>query len=388
MSFSFLSDNRSSDRKNIKNTVIPSIVQTMQDDIKAIERGGKEPILAYGNEGEEQSSVRNTSSKPPVNPFGEEGEELSQIHTEETKPTENPFGVAPQPKKDIPGEFSQSRNMTSGVSPTILEGELLVDHFQRKRGLLVIIGIVATMLLLVLVGAYYYFFVSKQTAEPLAPQAAVQNSPETVTENIQKELPYALDKPNYLSINTETVSSLDIQKTLLQAAFLIRDASIAQPVEFLITDQNNNPIAFNRFAFLFNLDIAPDVFTLIDEPFSLYIYNDAGSMRLGLDLTLKDQATVLSTLPKIESTLPYAFRALILESDVTVLKNVEFRSGAYSPRSQTALNDGSAGQEVSLRYANIDSRQGWSMDYAITNNHWYIGTSKNTLRALLDTIGK
>lgn len=388
MPFSFLSDNRSSDRKNIKDTVIPSIVQTMQDDIKTIERGGKEMTLAYGNGGEKQTSVQNTSSKPLVNPFSEEGEELSQIHTEETKPTENPFGVAPQPRKDIPGEFSRSLNMTSGVSPTILEGELLVDHSQRKRGLIVIIGIVAIMLLLVSAGAYYYFVTSKQASEPLAPQAAVQNDPGQATKNVQKELPYALDKPNYLSINTETVSPLDIQKTLLQAAFLIQEASIMQPVEFLITDQNNNPIAFNRFVFLFNLDIAPDALTLIDEPFSLYIYNDAGSMRLGLDLTLKDQATILATLPKIESTLPYAFRALILESNVTVLKNIEFHSGVYSPRSQTALNDGPVGQKVSLRYANIDSRQGWSMDYAITNNHWYIGTSKNTLRALLDASGK
>lgn len=390
MSFSFFSKDKPTARETAGNTVAPSAVRTMRDDIEAIKNGTDETTFKETARGEASVSfVSNIPSKPPINPVSKE-ENPFREYVEDGGRTENPFGVASKLKKPVPGVFSQATNTKSGVTPMIIEGEMILDQPTGKRSIFIIGGMVIIILLLVSAGGYYYFFVAgKQVAKPIVPENIAQKYPPKVAEDIPKELPYALDKANYLSINTEVVSPADIQKILLQVASRIKESSTTKPVEFLITDQNNNPIAFNRFAFLLKLEITPDILALIDETFSLYVYNDAGNVRLGLDLQLKDQTVALSAIPKIESTLPYAFRALILDQNVNIAKAIPFKSNTYSPRLRTISGqDKTSDKQIPLRYANIDVGYDWSMDYALTNNHWYIGMSKNTLRVLLDTLVK
>jgi hypothetical protein len=93
-------------------------------------------------------------------------------------------------------------------------------------------------------------------------------------------------------------------------------------------------------------------------------------MRLGLVLSVKDEQVFLQALPKSESTLPYALQSLFLEQGVSVPKTTSFASNTY--------------KEFPVRYANIDVARNLSIDFTVAKNHWYIGTSKATLRALLD----
>jgi len=394
MSFPFFSKDEPIVRKNAENMTAPSVMRTMRGDIEAIKNGTNDSVFFQNNQEERMVSFTpGIPSKSSIDSPVKEGNPFRE-YTRDERQIKNPFGVTSTLKRSIPGVFSQATNEKSGVTPMITEGEIISDQPKGRKNIFIVGGIVMIILLLVSTGGYYYFFVAgKQVAEPTVPENIIQKYPSRVAEDIPKELPYALDKANYLSVNTEVVSPADIEKILFQVASRIKEASITQPIEFLITDQNNNPIAFNRFVFLLKLEIAPDILALIDETFSLYAYNDAGNVRLGLDLKLKDQPALLSALPKKEDALPYALRALILEQNVNVAKTILFKSNTYTSRLQTrAGQDGNSdkqiGQEFSLRYANIDISRNLSVDYVITNNHWYIGMSRNTLRVLLDTVAK
>jgi hypothetical protein len=370
MAFSFLSKDKSSDQETIrKSPRISAVVRTMKEDMENIKnKGGNQDFDERKQIEIPKKSVQNSSTATPVNPFSEEGERLFQSQVENK--TTNPFDTSALPRENSYAKYPPQQDIRAGLVPMTLEGELLSNHLKGKKGFYGIIAVVFVTFILIAGGIYYYYLSENKGNDVVVSDVTVQLNPDTTPENIPKELPYALDKPNYLPINTETVSSLDIKKTLYQAATRIKEASIAQPVEFLVTDQNNNPLAFSRFAYLLKLNLDLDTLTMIDENFSLFIYNDASNMRLGLALTMKNQPTMVLAVSKIENTLPNAFQALILETNINVPKAVIFKSGTY--------------KQFSPRYANLDASQNLSLDYVLFGNHWYIGTSKNTLRAILD----
>lgn len=219
-------------------------------------------------------------------------------------------------------------------------------------------------------GLFWYFFMRELESQVPAPTVP----PQVMIEVVQvEELPYSVENPNYLPFDTETVTVAGFQELLKQASARMREANMAQPVEFYLTDKNNNPIAFSRFAYLMNIEAKPEFLAQFDEKFSLFLYNDAGQPRIGLMLSpLPAVITALFEAQK-EGSIPAAFGSLLYEG-VTVPKDVSFRSGTY--------------QEQTVRYVNIDISKNISFDHAVTKTKWFIGTSKDTLRAMLDVVSE
>lgn len=233
------------------------------------------------------------------------------------------------------------------------------------------IGIIGVLL----VGGMVYWYMTQSGETAVAPEAvpAVTETTIRVTP-VEPEptpvLPFSLTGPNYLSLDTETVTEASFQVLLSEKKQAIVEAGIVQPVEFLLTDKNNNPVAFSRVAYLMNIDLSQPFLASIAESFSLYLYNDQGRVRPGLALSFGtvDGPTLFAK--EREGSFPSAFRSFLYEG-MTVPREVTFRSGAY--RDQT------------VRYVNIDETTQTSFDYALRGTTWFIGTSKETLRALLDT---
>ena len=218
-------------------------------------------------------------------------------------------------------------------------------------------------------GAWYFLAqkpeaVSENTVEPPLEIPVVMPSP------APQALPYAVDKPNYLSLDVETVTSEEIERITRETALRIAEAGITSPVEFLMTDQKNNPIAFSRLAYLLRLDIPSDLLVQIDEAFSIYVYNVNGQPRLGALLELKDEVLTTEAIAKYEADIPSGFRPLLFGSSIAVPEKAVFRSGEYE------------GQPV--RFFNIDGAQNISLDYALRGKEWYLGNSKEVLHAILD----
>ncbi len=355
-------------------------VRTMQDDLKNIENGGQgslQPPAEIGQYKSADTAFGAGAASLAVNPFSEEGEQLFQTQAKEAGNQQgNPFGVVPNRPNSRPFlDFSQQPILENGLTSLVKRGELLSNHATVSRKSLWIGGIGDVIVLLVLAGIAYFFLGNKEQPLVSVPFPAIIEKISEIPENsTPKQSPFSKDSPNYLSFNTETVSPENIRQAFSQAANRIKEADIREPIEFLITDQNNNPLAFSRFAFLLKLSLDPDMIALVDEAFSVYVYNDFGYPRLGLVLTFRDIQAATSLIEKTEAGMPYALRGLILEPNISVGKNLSFRSTAYD--------------QFSVRFANIESNQNISFDYSLYGSQLFAGMSKNTLRAILDANAK
>jgi hypothetical protein len=180
---------------------------------------------------------------------------------------ETPFAPA---KPQVSGSLPPEQSIASASFPT-----------KKKRSFPFLWGGSILLLLLIAAGVGYVVYSSRQSEAPLpdpAPLPAVEQSSTPAV----PEAPFALDKPNSISLNTETSTPESIEAALRERGEEILRANITQPVEFVIADQNSNPIALSRFAFLSGLALDPTLLSTFDEPFTIYLYNDAGSIRRAL----------------------------------------------------------------------------------------------------------
>jgi hypothetical protein len=381
--------NKSSD----KTSKAAFAIRTMRDDLESIK-----------NE-ESQNIPPITSSAPQAVKLSKDKKMVEKEEGREEKISQNPFGIASDnaPKQtssySSPAPYSTARNSMSaspiqpviedGLAPIEPLGGILINQESHRKIKWLIIFVVL-LFFFTAGGLWYFFFGGKRLFNHTKEQVmeflllsdinVIENIP---TINIPKiiegntvptQKPFSSDKPNFLPFNTETVSSEDIRATFSQIATRLKETNITEPVEFLVTDQNNNPIAFNRFAFLLKLDVDPEVLSLAEEIFSLYAYNDAGTVRFGLVLDFKDTQTKTAAdiIQKTESGLPYALRALIIEPGTTIGKKSAFQSSKYN--------------QFDIRFTNIDISKNVAFDYTFYNNRFFIGTSKETLRAILNSV--
>ena len=323
----------------------------------------KEAVRIMGSPVSKQSysSESAVSSVPPVSGNQKASPFLSEMTPEnETVPQQSP--------EEKPASLAPVWN-----PPVDQELKPLFDETPEKNGVSrkkILVFLMGGLTLLLVIGGLlaWYFFKSTPETTPMTTPTQVEDVPPVVVAPV--EPPYALDKPNYLSIDTETVTATSLRELLRQSGERMQSAKVTKPVEFLLTDKNNNPIAFTRFAYLMKLELKGEVLPLLGESFSLYLYNDAGQSMIGLGLTLAENVTGESVLAlQNEGTVPFAFRTFLYEG-LTVPKEVLFRSGLY--------------QTQTVRYVNVDASKNISFDYALRGKSWFIGTSKETLRAILD----
>lgn len=236
-------------------------------------------------------------------------------------------------------------------------------------------GALSALIVALLAGLLWYILGPSNSMEvsvdpePVQPEVTIRvDTPVTVPAPAPAP-PFSLTGPNYLSIDTEVVTPASFQALLAEKKQILLNAGIIQPVEFLLTDKNNNPLAFSRVAYLMNIELSPGFLATIAESFSLFLYNDQGKVMPALALTFGtvDGPTLFAK--EREGSFPYAFRSFLYEG-MTVPRDVIFRTGVY--------------KEQPVRYVNIDEATQTSFDYALRGTTWMIGTTKETLRAILD----
>ncbi len=240
------------------------------------------------------------------------------------------------------------------------------------------LGIAVLALSVLGILAYFLLFWNRQPASEPVAEAPVVVVPETPavenhsTDTVPVIPPFSADQPNYLPIDVETATAASIRQALTEAGAKIIEAQMAGPVEFLVTDKNNNPIAFSRFAFITDLGLSADLVALIEEPFSIFVYGDMDNTRLGLSLSFKDSTLAAERLTKEEAKVPAGFKTFLYGKEQSVAAQAAFRSGSYA--SQT------------VRFVNVDAEQNLSFDYMVRGKQWLIGSSKDTLRAIVDRV--
>ncbi len=275
---------------------------------------------------------------------------------------------------------SQSNMFAGGFSPAVgvknisfSDATAPEQPASRKKAIWIFSGIFAA-LSIGLGAAYYFLYVytdQSATIDPIdAAPAPVTTSDTQGNAEKKKSSEFSLGSANYLSLNVETVSGNEIRAQLKKTADRIRKAGIASPVEFLVTDQNNTPIAFSRFVLLSGMKLPEEIIDAADEHFSIFVLAEQDRTRIGLLVTMKQTVALPPLLKKTEGDLAVAMQPFFLEENISPVKKAVFKQGAY--------------RDIPVRYSNVPGAENLSVDYASVNNLWYIGTSKEVVRGMLD----
>jgi hypothetical protein len=271
--------------------------------------------------------------------------------------TDSPFLTAGWPNNNT-GNRSEK---TAGT----VKNEIIL---KKKTGSKHIVSVIIILLILLLAGGGgYYFWTAKMAPPPKTAASQKQNSsPEPAT------LPaIATDKPNYLSIDLKNPDTEAIKKVLMDYANKVTQSKTAAPVAFIVTDPQNNPVSFQDFGKAAGLTLPPKLLAQLGPGFTLYMYNDAGHTRIGLAVAEKSDVQLTAALTQEEPNLIQDLKPLLLASSYT-LNNNPFGNSDYNG--------------VPIRFNNIISPDNLSLDYTIYQNQWLIGTTKLTLRSIIDLL--
>lgn len=345
------------------------------------------------NEGAPQRSEQPPEQKKPVVPAGLPVFEAPKAPMKEVSAQENKPGSVQTPARNpflpVQEPGTPEKKMGSGVQvPPLAQSSKKalftpLSAMKPEGGFLSnkIIWLISGVVLLALfAGIVAFIWFRSNEAAPETPSAAPETAPAELSSDLnaaiaEPEAPFSVGTPNYLLLNTETATPESIRAEVSDKGRRMLEFGMTEPVEFLITDQNNNPLAFTRFAFLADLSLPSDFLDVLDESFTLWLYNDGGTIRQTLAITSKGELADVQARAKADEALfPRALTGLFYGKEVSVPAKTSFREGSFNG--------------MPVRYVNIDEEKNYSMDYFVDTGHVFVANSKNALRTTLEKTQK
>ncbi len=357
-------------------------VHTMAEDIARIKNPDafKAPVV------ETRTAVPETlTPKQKTSPFlGFDDNYSSQ---ESLKKTENNV-IIPQlsqqkiissDKNDTMGEMvniASKLTQNAGQVPVAPKKNLLIKFNWKIISLLV--------LSFILLGGLVfsgYILLKKKNIQPTKTTSEVKTLPSSESNNNTQTVPettpvvtqtfsYSQDSPNYLFIDASYDNADKIKSLLQQYIQKIAQEGYVKPVEFIITDETNAPMSFGIFSTKIGLNISQSVLLDLNNSFRFFIYNDGAVTRVGLTIDSKNDIALAKALLGEEKTFANELNPIFFTSDYK--KDKLFGDSVYGG--------------AKIRYQNIISPENLSVDYAVYKNKLIIGTTKLTLRSIIDKI--
>lgn len=339
-------------------------IRTMHDDLLKIQTTGKI----------EATPIENSTPRPQIFENASQ-QKASPIPEEIPNEKYNPFATVPSdsPAQSAPISITEQ-------APQISENNSKSSVSVKIIWTLIIIFILSIIAL----GGYYYWSTQEkitvipeiseqipEVTEPIKieepPVVKEETPPIVITQPVEK---YSTTKPNYLVLDTNNTTAEPIKETISKISDELKRSSSSQALyEFIPVDINNAPIAFPIFTIAAKLNLSSKVLSNLGTDFSLFLYNDNGEIRLAIT-------------SKINKTDTLAANMLIQEK--TFIEDADFLFLRMIPDKTNAAFGSSSYNNIAVRYLNASLQKNLSIDYAITESHLIIGTSKNTLRAVMD----
>jgi hypothetical protein len=276
-----------------------------------------------------------------------------------------------QASTELP-EISQKQNngpFLNHALPTEVEkGKIKPAEKLKKEAnweKLILISIVCFLFLAVGAGGYYYWISreNKQNKETI-------KLPPPPNE---EALTFSIEKPNYLPLDIDASDSTKIKEDIKKYVARVANSGSLTPIEFVITDLKNNPLNFPLFASKMGINFSQDLISNLntEAKFSLFIYNDIQKTRLGLVVDSVDDYKLKKVLFQEEADLVKELDPLFL--DITYDSEIKsFGSSSYD--------------NMGIRYINLTALGDLTVDYTIFENKLIIGTTKMTIRSVMDYI--
>jgi hypothetical protein len=312
-------------------------VHVMQDDLDALQ--GKAPTMPVAQPAEVSAPGITHPFLKNDSPFGENG--MPEAGAEKTIGSPAPFQAKP---------FDKRYYLYGGLA----------------------------LLLLAVIGVGLYFFVTGTPRQetPSQPQA-VENIPTDTQLTPQDGAAmtyYSLTNPNHLVLDVESDAGTPegVKKILSGVVTRVLSMRSSDPVEFVVVDKNNAPIAFSRFAYLAGMKLPDEMMSVVGEGFSVYMTEGNGVVRAGVAIDISDEKKMTDAIRKSETNLPKYFQSLLYDAGTTIPESAEFRTGMFGM--------------LETRFAIVDAVKDRSFDYVVLGKQLVIGTSKESFHAMLTRI--
>ncbi len=349
-------------------------VRTFKEDLANFEKGDSDKDISETNNFSFPPAPEKLSSEP--SPAIREIPETKPPFPEKKSLPNNPFqSVQATPPissansilpafKSSPSQsfFEEKPVLEETASPKQNEASPPTKKSGKK---FVILAIIFLVLIIAGSGFYYYWFFLKKTSSPQASSTtATQNKPApAASSNSQNK--------NLRQLVVDTSQSPTEIKSAVQK-FSTDFASTAAEndlAEVKILDKNNQPVAKKDFLAGFGLTIPETVTGKLSEDFSLFAKKEQGAVKLGLVFKTVTSANLASEMQNWEPTLLTDLNSLYLVQT--------------SPSATTAFNSAKY-KNADIRYFNFSSPVDTSLDYSVISNFLVIGTSKDSVRSILD----
>lgn len=377
------SSQSSSANDDQRNSGEPSI-RTIKDDLLNLQKGGwvqkkNLPEMPPIQEAPVVNSVpiQTPPEKPPIAPEKKPViPEMPPLKQELEKPGQQNIKqpALPEEKLNIKTAGQEIANPFFSQSDLPNQKDVVEIPLSEKEssGSGIYLTVVLIFLTVLLIGlGIYYFFITRTPGETPLAESPVAETPVVVAPPTEK---YSQDKPSFLVLDLAKITSDEIKTSLIGIATELKNKAPLSPYEFVAVDANNNPIAFPIFATAAKLDLSQTLLENLGENFSIFFYNDEGNIRLSIVAVLKNKDVVFTELLNQEPTFVSDAAFLFLDN-IPQIKSGKFNDNVYNG--------------TAIRYLNLDPPQyTLSIDYAVTDSSLIIGTSKNTMRAVIDKLAK
>ncbi|MFC1644817.1 hypothetical protein ACFL08_02225 [Patescibacteria group bacterium] len=255
----------------------------------------------------------------------------------------------------------------------------IVEEEAVSKGSVVgkIIGVLVVLLIAAaLAGGGYYYFYIYQPSQIVDDSVADEQVPvlEDTGEIVEdaEMVEYVLNMPNYLVVDTESKTKSDLY---LKMGSILQElpALEIEVYEFILTNDNYAQIDYDSFADFTGLDLGPQISVNLGNEFSVFL--DGGNNRLGMAIA-------------IDASKKDALIKELSANEAYLLKNTQaLFMDQFIPSQDKSFEDSSY-DDINIRYVNFDQRENTSIDYAIVDEYLVIGTSKQTMRSMVDKITK
>lgn len=356
-------------------------IHTMQEDLENPKNPNTQPDPVTIKNAAQKLNQNNLSQKQKSSPFLTEdvtawNKRLLLTEKDAKKPelpkeidldkiTQNEKKGSPfiQTEKAAPPSFSSDQKNT----------QLPTRNASIKKGAsrLVLFYSAVFLFLTTLTWLGYSFLKNKsaQREEPVVTDLITKTPTPEIPKEIESTKPtfsYSKTNPNYFRLETSDSVTEKLNALLAQVSL----EGYETPVEFIITDQQNKPTDFKSFASLFNLQPSGALIDMLGDNFSIFIHNTLAGARIGLAIEAKNNSGLEKVLTQEEKMLADELGPLFLGN--TYDKTKPFEDTTY------------AGARI--HYQNIISPDILSVDYAIYKNKLIFGTTRATMRAIIDKI--
>jgi len=219
-------------------------------------------------------------------------------------------------------------------------------------------------------GGYYYWKTRIQEPEPIVIIEPEDSNPIEPIEPVEP----VEDKYSQLDLNEIVFSEDDRMDDVLmeiKEEIMQYDSQGLYEFYFVKDEQGLEVVPSSELLSQLGMSLDGAFVENLAEVLSVYIYKDQSGIRLGLSIELVDRDMAEKALLENESGLFQNAHSIFL-GEVVNTADITFSDSVY--------------RTYAIRYKNLNQDETTSIDYAFRRNSLVIGTSKNTIREVLDAL--